>query len=650
MLMAEEAADIGVNQSRKQAPNPYSAPAQPALVSPVAEPAAPAVGPAPASDGQGWTAATKSKAPTAAAGATESDSTLSKIFGLWTDGGKSQGLTGAAANGLFGSKDEAAAPKVTEAEVKAADSERKNLDKQLVELALDEKQQAAIKERTQGLSGAALVQEMAALKRAMSGPNADRALATYSDLSKLAATDPKAKERLTPEVMAMMVSGVGDRRTDSDRGQSGILGGRQARDSAQGLLSMNDSDYKKTVELLHQAGTDKDGKEIPGADPHAEQALILKAIAARKQQFKAVDEGAVDKVLGVLGLHDSPAAKAAKDIEGFAKDIRGTKRDELIRTTAVIDIDGAKDDDGLKQRYSHTCVPTTAQMVKGEADPIYARKLNREGLGNLDTESETAKEQRKELEAGNGQAVSRQGAEDRAKVREGMVKLKEEGRLTPQQQANLARYLRGWAPEKEDTVEDRNKAIAELRKVQGGHPTDAELARIRDDGDKVGTGMDEQKGLNNIASSTTDINYQRTATKGNLESQQKEIDAALKDGQSVPFSISGGSLANIKAAKDDPDGTKKVLIRDPGTGKEEWFTQDEVLQGSGHAMLLSDVRTDKDGKKRYLMSDPMSGATRWVSEADLKSGAFAKPGGAFPDLGVVDTRVDDVYLDGAAGK
>lgn len=247
-----------------------------------------------------------------------------RSLGLWTDGGKSQGLTGAAANGLFGSKDEAA-PKVTEAEVKVADSERKNLDKQLVELALDEKQQAAIKERTQGLSGAALVQEMAALKRAMSGPNADRALATYSDLSKLAAMDPKAKERLTPEVM-MMVSGVGDRRTDSDRGQSGILGGRQARDSAQGLLSMNDSDYKKTVELLHQAGTDKDGKEIPGADPHAEQALILKAIAARKQQFKAVDEGAVDKVLGVLGLHDSPAAKAAKDIKGFAKDIRGTKR------------------------------------------------------------------------------------------------------------------------------------------------------------------------------------------------------------------------------------------------------------------------------------------------------------------------------------
>ena len=42
--------------------------------------------------------------------------------------------------------------------------------------------------------------------------------------------------------------------------------------------------------------------------------------------------------------------------------------------------DQRADNDGLFQRYTQSCAPTTAQMTKAAADPIHARALPQERL------------------------------------------------------------------------------------------------------------------------------------------------------------------------------------------------------------------------------------------------------------------------------
>lgn len=500
--------------------------------------------------------------------------------------------------------------KASPEQLKHADEVRKGLDDKMGKMGdLTPAQKALIDGRVKGLSGDALVSEMATIERSLSGPNADRALATYSDLSKLAAVDPKAKARISPEVVAMLVTGVGDRRTASDRGQEGILGGRQARDSAQGLVNMSDEDYQKTMQVLSLAGKDKDGNPVAGADRNAEQSLILKSVAARRDQVKT--ETIFDKIGSIFGM-ESQNKKANKDISQFATDIRGMNRDELIRKTTLLDVDDQNtstvnpdniaanndtkvDNDGLYQRFTTTCGPTTAQMVRGEADPIYALKVHREGINNADPTTQTAKEQKKTLEDNGGVAVSRLGSQARTNVSGQLDQLASAGKLTVDQRASLERYITGQSGNNIAQAITAGTTLAQMRATNGGHPTDQEIAAMRADGNKSASGMGLEKALDTVSQPGTHIDYQTEGVgSGGVASKLSTADALLKDGQDVPF-----RLAN----------------------------------GSGHFMMLSDVRTDASGNKKYLMSDPWTGGTRWVSSGDLTSGNFSKPGGAFEDVG-----------------
>lgn len=500
--------------------------------------------------------------------------------------------------------------KASPEQLKHADEVRKSLDEKMGKMGdLTPAQRALIDGRVKGLSGDALVSEMATIERSLSGPNADRALATYSDLSKMAAVDPKAKARISPEVVAMLVTGVGDRRTASDRGQEGILGGRQARDSAQGLVNMSDEDYQKTMQVLSLAGTDKDGKPVAGADRNAEQSLILKSVAARRDQVKP--ETIFDKIGSIFGM-ESQNKKANQDISQFATDIRGMKRDDLIRQTTLLDVDDQNtstvdpnniaanndtkvDNDGLFQRFTTTCGPTTAQMVRGEADPIYALKVHREGINNPDPTTQTAKEQKKVLEDNGGVAVSRLGSQARSNVNGQLDQLASAGKLTVDQRASLERYLTGQAGNNIAQAITAGTTLAQLRATNGGHPNDQEIAAMRADGNKSAAGMGLEPALDTVSQPGTHIDYQTEGVgPGGVASKLSTADALLKDGQDVPF-----RLAN----------------------------------SGGHFMMLSDVRTDASGNKKYLMSDPWTGGTRWVSSSDLTSGNFSQPGGAFSEVG-----------------
>ena len=49
--------------------------------------------------------------------------------------------------------------------------------------------------------------------------------------------------------------------------------------------------------------------------------------------------------------------------------------------------DTRTDNDGYAQRFTTSCAPGTALMVRGEADPVWAMMINSDGLQNLDPSS-----------------------------------------------------------------------------------------------------------------------------------------------------------------------------------------------------------------------------------------------------------------------
>jgi vacuolar-type H+-ATPase subunit H len=141
-------------------------------------------------------------------------------------------------------------------------------------------------------------------------PNKGATASTNYEVDKLRLTQPLGS-RLTPEIQKSLADGVANpRSTDTDRGARGILGKDQAARAAQTITQMDGGDYETTKQLLAQAGQGADGKPAPGADAGAEKALILKAMAARSDRLKDP------------GQHEA----AFKEVEDFAKDIRGTKR------------------------------------------------------------------------------------------------------------------------------------------------------------------------------------------------------------------------------------------------------------------------------------------------------------------------------------
>jgi hypothetical protein len=104
------------------------------------------------------------------------------------------------------------------------------------------------------------------------------------------------------------------------------------------------------------------------------------------------------------------------ELAGFAGEIRGWDDARLIHTLNLSAPTGAEDgvQDGLAQQFEDSCVPSTAQVLRGELDPVYSLQVRRQNAdvhaqpaaGTQDPNPAASAEQRQLLEqVGNGTAV-----------------------------------------------------------------------------------------------------------------------------------------------------------------------------------------------------------------------------------------------------
>ncbi len=330
---------------------------------------------------------------------------------------------------------------------------------------------------------------------------------------------------------------------------------------------------------------------VDGAAAPVQRALLLKAIAARSTSLAA------------------PTSDALAILERFASTLRAHTRAELLVKATALDLDSTtstsafdpqgmwqkrgtigdrgahdvdKNNDGLFQRFTASCGPTTLQMALAEADPVFAFALHAHELTSDSTTDAVARFQRTLLEAHGGKAIGRREAHLRARLRNAL------GRSDLDEPARTALLQHALAGGPRSPPAER--ALTTLRARHQGFPSDAELVRLASlRGCEVDAGIDARAMLallHEHLTPMTGVHYRVTDPKdgfarGGAMRHFDEVARALRDGIDVPFGIS------------EP----------------------------GHWMLLSAL----DGKKphrRFLVSDPDGGRTAWVTEAAFARGTF----------------------------
>jgi len=533
------------------------------------------------------------------------------------------------------------APSKFATDVKWAEDFRKNADDKLKRAGIPADERKRITDHLGTLSGAALVKETRLLDHVLKTPNADRALNTYDELLTLSKQSGRATERLTPAMREELVRGVADRRTSTDKGLEGVLGKREALESARALIAMPKAEYDRLQSALDHAGQKRDGSPARGADAHTERALILKAVGARADRLKETPLDVAAQKRGVCV--DTPAGRAMGEIIGFAGEVRGMKREDLIHNTttlAINRVDRGPDVDnlpagntrrhvGLYQRYDAACGPTTAQNMQAERDPVFALKL-RKDFNNPGNDSDLARQQKGVLEktrfydaAGNvvnatpaqvakwakdgtmppgatqfvtPTAYNRLGGQAEKRL---AAQLGNAWSLThiPADQRNAAlKYMRNQQTTPAEAVLAK-KAFDKIAKVDGGHPTATELDAMRSNYTRNPSGTSTKKlehtwmylpeALSDIAPPAAGKTWQANVTNGGTARGMSNADITKLD-------------TTLKAGTDVP-----IRICNAGGG-------------GGHFMMISDVRGEGANKK-YLISDPWTGKTAWVKQSELQN-------------------------------
>jgi len=413
-------------------------------------------------------------------------------------------------------------------------------------------------------------------KRRIKGqPNEARARRALQQIKAIQRRHDKKKERITAGVVDVLVRAVAEPRTNDPNGREGILGIYQAVQAARALLGMLQADYTSIVMSLAMSGGG------PGTDIQTQNALILRAVAARYDDYaaRARAKGPVP------GAEDPDKA-----VSTFAGQIAGMQKDELIKKTSLIDLDASDGELGTKQRFTMSCGPTSAMMGRGEIDPIYAMRFrtNSNVSDNQQAHDPMADEQRRLLEKHGGASPGQPG-QARALVAETQAPILRQ-RITALLPAATAAQRQGllqlWRHVSGQPANAGQMAtgLAHIRARHGGFPKAQLVQDMREYSLRTNIGVSipqaeqltqEQMGTENKAKTGTDRTSGTRTTKQLLD----RVALALDLGIDVLFGVS-------------------------------W------VAGGGHAMLMTNVRKI-GGLNHFLISDPAGGKTAWISETHL---------------------------------
>jgi len=257
-----------------------------------------------------------------------------------------------------------------------------------------------LKDRLAKMDPATLAKETDFLKNNVLGSkNPDRALATYLDLKSMQDSRP---DRLTDNYVHELTQGVATARSNGPAGQEGVLGKQGALDTATALTTMPQADYDALTKSMQFGSPRGSMCEVSGADLHTERELTLKAVGARKDEL--AKPGFWDKCRNAVGWPSSQM----QEVLDYQQKITGMPRDELIKKSTLIDLDAGNG--AIQQRFSMSCGPTSMEVAKAEADPIYALKMHEDTVHSTSTTGPIADEQKTILDGNGGKAVDRTAA------------------------------------------------------------------------------------------------------------------------------------------------------------------------------------------------------------------------------------------------
>ncbi|MGH2947647.1 MAG: hypothetical protein ACRDPC_15585 [Solirubrobacteraceae bacterium] len=402
-------------------------------------------------------------------------------------------------------------------------------------------------------------------------PNAAKAQQARKELIALQGKSKKAKARLTDGIVGLLVWGVAERRSADDVGGEGVIGIEHAVDAADTLVAMSTAAYVDTVLQL-----DVTGGSFAGWDQRrVESVLILKAVAARKSNYKKEE------------------AAARKEVGGFADEIRGEDPDKLAELTSTRDIGG---DTGLQQKFTMSCGPTSIQIVRGESDPIFALDISKTAKHTLDYKNKVGGEQEKLL------------GKDAAP------------RLVKDRWDAFMTAINGLTPPADD-VPRWQALLAWL----GGNPADVAL-RAEGQALAVALGFTAVE----LGEFKKYIKGLQTEPGLSVKDFQQRIKAAKLAGvTNDKYPLKQFDAGKKPVTDKDLEEMWNVLFRGRDILMGVFWTA-----GGGHYMVLADARGDpkkKGSEREFLLSDPWEGDSQWISGADLAAGKFGTAGTGYID-------------------
>jgi len=427
-------------------------------------------------------------------------------------------------------------------------------------------------------------------------PNAKRAKTARRELRAIKKKDKNSPKRITDELINMMVMSIAAPMSETDeKGASGILGVGAAADAAETLVMMQQKEYEKMLLLLAESGDD------PGIV--VKKATLLRALAARKKDF-------------IVAGPQGPEQMFV--IEVFGAIIKDMGAEELVESTHTAERGSGE---GLQQRFTMSCGPTSIEIVRGEVDPVHAYILSSEGKKSLDPIGTTAKKQKELLENIHGadKALPRVVSDDWDTL-VAATNTFFTGTATVAQQVQLQHAFAYIASQAHDAAK-KNAGLALLKTLGTGVDVDKRIPEFRkyysilgnapgiNNAEFASMAKSELGGTSDRGFKETPIAYKEKLIKGKKQLRGEinkhfwKLDKALFRGNKVPFGVMWAG-------------------------------------GGGHFMVFVDKRKMKKGKKtttHYLVADPWTGKSGWMDRTELSQGLFDK-------IGQGQGAIDSIYL------